>query len=536
MLMGKQEKKGIDAAEFIILAMLAVQVAMIAYFNLRDIRYSLDTDFANTIYHYREVIKNGTLNLKGWKNTTSLELDAVFLFAWPLYYLVRDIFTAVGIANLIYVFLYIVTVTGIMKLADVERKYIFATLCIILMPHSFGMLEYFNMMFYGGSCYSLKTLVPLMCIWLILLFAKEGSSRKERILRRAAFCAYLFFLLITTFSTGIYVTLCGIIPILACCMFDIWKSGNLFGKYNRNHAFLLIGSVIAFLAGNAAHNKYYGLVSRTNMRLTKIENYAVNFSACVRGIFDLFGATLSEDVQALSVAGIWYCTKMAAVAMFVIVWFCNLRCLPGKREDVNAKDFLAVLPLFNFIILLIADSRYGPNPYIEYRYYLIGAVPMVLLFGIQMGEWAKLLNAFQKHAISAVLILALAVLLIGNNKHVMDKWPRTAYAMELCDFFNTLDVESVFFVDDYDTSHVCKGIDANHKYGAFISETQRLEMDICNYFESANGSYYGSKNAMAVFKDTVPGDYMPEQIAKNYQKIATVQWFDIYVSDMVWFP
>ena len=522
---------------FLTLAMgllLFIQIAMLAYFNLRDIRNSLDYDFANTIYHYREVIKNGTLDLKGWHHTTSLELDAAFLFALPLYYITHDIFTAVGIANMIYVFLYMAVAAGILKCANVGRNFIYAALALILIPYSFGMLEYFNMMFYGGSCYALKALVPLMCIWLILLFGKESVLRNERVLRRAALCAYLFFLIITSFSTGIYVTLCGLLPIFAAVLFDIWKSG---ARYNRNHVFLLIGSVIAFLAGNAAHNKFYGLVSRNNLRLTKIENYEINFNACIRGIFDVFGATVSEDIEAMSPLGIFYCLKMAFVAALVIVWLYNVWKLFGKSGNgINVKTFLTIIPLFNFLLLLIADSRYSTNTRMEYRYYLIGAAPMILLFGMQLEEWGKSLNKFQRYTAAAALIACLAALMLGNNKMIIDKWDRTSYAVELCEYFNALDVETVFFVDDPDTADICRGIDEKRKYGTFLSETQKLKAGPSNYEEAGSGSFYSGKNAMAVFIYTVPSDYMPEEITQHYEKVGTVRWFDIYVSDMVWFP
>jgi hypothetical protein len=54
---------------------------MLVRFNLSDIRYSLDADFANTVYHFRQVIAQGTIALPDWYNTTSLELDGSFLFA-----------------------------------------------------------------------------------------------------------------------------------------------------------------------------------------------------------------------------------------------------------------------------------------------------------------------------------------------------------------------------------------------------------------------------------------------------------------------
>lgn len=536
---GQDSNKAVKFAwldEGIILGLLVIQIAMIAYFNLRDIRNSLDNDCAITIYHFREVIRNGTLNLQNWNHTTSLELDAAFLFAWPLYYIVRDIFTAVGIANLIYMMLYIIVIGGILKCVHVNRKYILFTICLVLTPYAFGMLDYFNMLFYGVSFYGLKTLVPLLCIWNLLLLEKQSTTRKEKWGKTAVLCVYLFFLFITSFSTGIYVMLCGIIPICCCVLIDIWKSGKWNGRYNLGQAGVLLGSLPVFIAGCILHQKYYGLTSRFNMRLTKIENYAINFRACVRGIFDLFGATISDDIEVFSINGIWYCLKMAFVVLLVFVWLYNLRLLFQKHEKGTIKEFLAILPLFNFLVLLMADSRYGTNTNIEYRYYLIGAVPMLLLFGMQIDEWCKSFNEFQKNTISIVLLIALAVMIGGNNKYVIEHWDRTSYAVELCDYFNTLDIESVFFVDDPDTSNVCKGIDGNHKYGTFMSDTQTLEVGFCSYLESAHGSFYGNKNALAVFIYTVPEDYMPVEIAQQYQKIATVRWFDIYVSDQVWFP
>lgn len=531
----KKAVKFVQPEDGILLGLLIIQIAMIAYFNLSDIRNSLDSDFANTIYHFREVIRNGTLDLKGWNHTTSMELDAAFLFALPIYYIVHNIFLAVGISNLIYVFLYIVVVVGIFKHINVNRKYILITLCLILTPYSFGMLEYFNMMFYGGSCYALKTLAPLLCIWLLLLFEKQSNTRREKWGKAIVLCMYLFFLFITSYSTGIYVMLCGITPICCYILFDIWKSGRWKGRYNRRQAGVILGSFIVFIAGYLLHEKFYGLVSRTTLRLTKIENYAINFRACVRGIFDVFGATVSEDIQALSVYGIWYCLKMAFVALLVVVWLYNLRFLFQKHENVNIKEFLAILPLFNFLILLVADSRYTTNPHIEYRYYLIGAIPMILLLGIQVDAWSKAFNAFQKNIISIIWIAALLILMIGNNKSVLAHWDRTSYAVELCDYFNTLDVESVFFVDDPDTSNICKGIDEAHKYGTFMSDTQSLELSICSYRESEHGSFFGNKNALVVFIYTVPEDYMSGETAAHYKKVGTVRWFDIYMSDQVWF-
>ena len=195
----------------------------------------------------------------------------MFLFAVPIYYIVRNIYISVGISNIIYIFLYIITISGILKNIHIKKQYIFLTLCLVLTPYSFGMLEYFNMMFYGGSCYSLKTLVPLLFIWIFLLFEKQENSRKEKLRRAIVLCLYFCFLFITSFSTGLYVMLCGIVPLLCCIVLDIWKAGTWTGRYHREHIGLITGSFIMFGAGYLFHQKFYGLASRTTMALTKIE-------------------------------------------------------------------------------------------------------------------------------------------------------------------------------------------------------------------------------------------------------------------------
>jgi hypothetical protein len=177
----KWKKKDRDAWSILFLLLLCAQLVMLIRFNLSDIRYSLDADFANTVYHFRQVIAQGTIALPDWYNTTSLELDGSFLFALPLYYLLHNIFLAVGIANLLFIALYIRIVTELLQCAGVQRRLILFTLCLLLTPYSFGMLEYFNMLFFAGACYSMKVLVPLL---LILLLSEQPAAefRVRRVL------------------------------------------------------------------------------------------------------------------------------------------------------------------------------------------------------------------------------------------------------------------------------------------------------------------------------------------------------------------
>ena len=523
--------------EWLFLALLIIQSGFIIYFNLSYIRCSLDHDLANTFYHYMEVIKNGTMQLPDWNHTTTLELDGSFLFAVPLYFLTKNIFLSVGISNIILMALYILVISRIMHHAGVSKLFTYFTLCLVLTPYSFGMLEYFNMMFYGGACYSIKTLVPLIFLLLLQLLTKENyKTTVEKAELIASIALYTGLLFVTAFSTGIYTMLCGLFPIIICMIIDVWNKGSLKGIYNLKHIVAIVGTFVVFLIGYILHNRFYPSVSRTNMSLTKIENYAINFRACVAGIFQVFGATTSADIEALSFWGIVYCLKMGLVVLFLIAFIYNIPNIFSKSEKLDVKKHLAFLFLFNFIILVIADCRYSTNTHIEYRYYLIGAVPLILLLGIQLSEWKNHWNDLQSNTLYAGIFVALSLVVIGNNKGIITNWDRTTYAVELCDYFNTLDIDSVFFVNDPDTSIICKGIDQNHKYGAYMSESQSLYLSICSYNQSTQGSFYGDKNIIAVITGNNLTDLIPSEIATQYTYIDTVRWYDLYIAEQVLFP
>lgn len=382
--------------EYLFWILLICQVGGIIFFNLSDIRCSLDHDAGNAIYHVMEMIANRTIRLPDWNHTTSLEVDNCFIFAIPIFFVVRDIFLSIGLANIIMAGLYIFVISRILFHADVKRIYILITLCLVITPYSFGMLEYFNMLYFGVAQYSVKTIVPLMFLLLFQLLSRKQCKKSAEFWFVLIFYAVLLF--VTSFSTGFYTVFCGILPIIACMILDIWVDGKNIQKYNKGHLALIAGSFMIFILGYILYNDFYTGVTRTGMSLTKIENYAVNFRACIAGIFQVLGAVTSEEVQAMSPWGIVYCLKMGLVALIIIVFICNMRTLFCKTEELNIKKYLSLIFLFNFLLLLVADSRFSDNTHIEYRYYIIGVVPLILLFGIQLSVSGGGLESFSTNS------------------------------------------------------------------------------------------------------------------------------------------
>jgi hypothetical protein len=344
----------------------------------------------------------------------------------------------------------------------------------------------------------------------------------------------------TVFSTGFYVLLCGILPVLLGAALQIWKQGGPKpGQCGRKNLSLLTAMILTAAAGYAMHQHYYGLASRTDMKLTKLDNLAVNFRGCIAGLFQVFGAVPSDDIKAMSPQGILYCLRIGAVILLLLAFAAGLKRLFRKTENPSfISGGLTILFLFNFLIVLVSDTRYSGNTNIEYRYLLIGMVPLIPLLGIVLQEKSRAWNPFQSRCVFAVLFLAAAMLIAGSDRMVSKNWDRSGYAVELSDYFKTQDLESVFFIDDPNTMDFCRAIDGSHKYGWFNSADQKLELTFCSYNAAQYGNFFGNKNAIAVINlyGKQLSDYLPQEIAQHYTKTGSVEWFDIYTADQVYFP
>jgi hypothetical protein len=165
-------------------------------------------------------------------------------------------------------------------------------------------------------------------------------------------------------------------------------------------------------------------------------------------------------------------------------------------------------------------------------------VPLIPLLGIVLQEKSHAWNPFQSRCVFAVLFLAAAMLIAGSDRMVSKSWDRSGYAVELSDYFKTQDLESVFFIDDPDTMDFCRAIDGSHTYGWFNSADQKLELTFCSYNAAQYGNFFGNKNAIAVINlyGKQLSDYLPQEIAQHYTKTGSVEWFDIYTADQVYFP
>ncbi len=494
---------------YILIFFAAVQILFLSYMNLFESPIMIDYDGAKLYKHAIEMWNHKTLFIPDWKYITTMELDCSLLLALPFYALCRNIFLSFGIANILLIFTYVAVVYAIFQRTPYQ-KYAFLAVNLILIPYSSGMLEYFNMMFFNGAQYVLKVLIPLL---FILLLTTEREKRKG-IPNRILFILYTLLLFITSLSSGVYVMFCGIVPLILCGFLDFMMDGG-FKKYNRYHIWLCFASFIAFGCGTLA-GKIVGINARGNlMLLTKTENWQSNFHAVLLGIFQVLDSVPSGDIAAVSAKGLLYLAKIFLILLLLTVCILQIKDIWKPADSIDAKRFLAFLFPWNLAILLFIDSRYSPsNLTIEYRYFLIGILPLMILLPMQIGKWMENASVFCRRCVSLFICLGLLVLCAGSARNIWERREISLYVNDICSFIDSLDMEteSVFFIPDEETPEMCRLLDETRTYCSYNPEHGGLV--VYDYYQSyIDRSSHGDKNLIFVYNWETPDMYLPAYIS-----------------------
>ena len=517
--------------EIAAMLLFVINMAGIFYFNLSDLRLSLDPDFATVVYHLKEIVHKGTLVLPDWIGTTSMEFDSTLLFAIPLYAITNNAFLAVGLSDLLIVFIYITAIWSILRVLRVRIGIRFLTLAVIITPYNYDWLDYFKMLFFAHANYSIKALIPIMLILCLLAFDEGGYGVYFSKWKRYTFlCVYLTLLFVTCASTGAYSVICGVAPILFVRILSLWKRGY---GYRAGALPIWATSGIVAAMGVFIYNKIYTGESPITP-LVQFGDFTDNLAEVLVGVFQVFGALITGDVPAYSMMGIFYCLKMFFVlVIFIVTALVIYRWMRGATNYDHYIMFFAVI-LFNMLILTLGDMRSG-NDFIPYRYLLVGVPVLLIGMGIMLNRYVETHNKLQTVTVMMTVILAASYMLVGNFKVTNDNMMDKDYIVDMTDYFKTVDADTVFIMDDKDTALMCKSVDDSKKYACVNSEDENITLEINYYSDEKDFDYYGDKNVIAIPNFNKLTDYVPETVANGYKYIGEVRWLACYISDTNYF-
>ncbi len=440
-------------------SLLILQFFLISLSNLTLIEGNLDCDTGKLFSHIVKMWEHKSLIIPEWAYTTTLEWDCTTLFSLLFYGITGDVFLSSGLSNILLYLMFALIIFYIFD--DKEVRYALLALNIISIPYSIGMLDYYNMMFFSGTQYIIKVLLPLMLVGVFLHMERYHTlSKNEKCVLYGVTGLFLFLLFLSSASSGIYVAACGIVPLWI--MYAVYKFFR-WEKISFSHIALCVISMVTILTGILINNHLMGGARGQSMVIANVYSLLANVTSCFWGIFELMGAaTTMETLPVLSLQGIILLLKLALTLFILGSGIYALYICMKKRGDFRLLLLLA-LPVWNYFVLNITYTRAG-SPTYEYRYHLIGMIPLMCVASVMMWKNLEKCNTGQKWILSLFLFSLLLMVNIAAYGNLFTREEQNSELKELTSYCSTLDTEIVYLYDGTNDSDICRALDDSVPY------------------------------------------------------------------------
>lgn len=385
---------------------IAVQIGMLVVFNLTRLPYESNYDSSCAYAQIVEMWKQKSLILKDWSYQTTLGIDSPVLLGTLFYGITKNAFTAFGLANIVTVLVYVFLFYDILKQTNVERNMRLVAILFLLTPYSTGQLGYMPMLFTSAGSYAYKLLVPLLLIDILIRMHKGQGLKKYWYLILAA----TFFVLDTAVSSGEYILLCAVLPLIGYEILHVLIGNDFKQIFNKRMGLLIIESCI-YVVGIKI-GRHTGVVESvgSQMLLTKAKDFPGGIAKCLTGIFQLFGGIPDyEDIPVTQTYGMMYLFRFFLATVILASWIYLLVHLKENEKYKELVGMITCIFAVNLIVLIFANVNYASKTF-EYRYHLISMVPMILLTAIAASDlWQK-----RKLLEQTIVVAAIAILLWVN--------------------------------------------------------------------------------------------------------------------------
>lgn len=271
---------------------------------------------------------------------------------------------------------------------------------------------------------------------------------------------YLGLFFLSTVSSGIYVAICGVFPVLATYI------GYKFFKWERiplSIVFLVLSSAVLMVSGWWINMILMGGAHGNTMTFCSIYQLHASVSSCFFAMFELFGGTTeSFEVRILSVEGIALVAKCCLVIGMLVSGCCNIiKC--AKREGSLRVLMLMSIFLWNMLVLILSFPRGGSSTY-EYRYHLIGMLPLMCASCALFVEGIYKLKKEQQICLHAVGIVLVLFLCSVSYKELYSRGEQNSDLKEFCAYVKNLGAEHIYLFNASNDADICRVIDDETSY------------------------------------------------------------------------
>lgn len=390
---------------------VVLQLLFLLYLNISTIQFQVDFDSSSGMSQLVEIWRQKTFFIKDWEYQTTVGWDIPLFFAVFIYGVVKNVFLSMGIANCLFIALFVWCVFDILKLAGIRTGNCLIALSFMLVPYMVDALGYLSMIFTGTESYMMKLLVTLL---LVQIFLRIGERKNWKATLFSLLC-FLFFSFLSAVSSGIYMLACGIAPLLAYLIFEAFSRCD-WKRLLSAQGMVTAGGILAFGCGIFAAGRWGFTSAASSMKLLTSDKVADNALRCLVGIGELLGAfTSQEPISVLSKEGIasLFCVLVFAFVVFTVMYY-FVRVVKKKEQRPLVKIVLWI-QLANLGILFLTDTTYGTQTF-EYRYHIVSVVPAMLLIGVFCNDMKDILNQYFRRMLLLVSAAVIVVVNVFNGK------------------------------------------------------------------------------------------------------------------------
>lgn len=509
----KERRKKIDLSLGILVLAVLAQIVLWVRMNLKY-QYIFDYDASMLFYHVICMWKEKTLLIPDWIYMSTGEWDCASLPAFLFYGMTGDIKLSFGIANACNVILTALVVSRIFKAIPSEHgrnKGMLLAISLVLMPYCWGQLDYSNMLFYGAAQYIYKVLLP---VWLVSLYVGMPKRKPLAILYTVGFLIPVW---ATASSSGIYVFMSGLFPILCCWLVQAIGSP----RFDRKGFLISLLTVAAYIAG-FAFRKLENLQTLADlMMLSPMEAIFPNILQTMKDYFyviEVLPAWTQLEIFSLE-AFIGY----LKLGMLLVMTAMGLRELkhcfmlrtvftePERVQDAESfvKASLSSVFIWNLFILIMTKS----TP----RYHLDGFIPFIILACISLAQKLEAcpvcrIKKLLWTGVAVAAVLLAGLLFMDARNYVTDE--NEKYSELLISEAEAQDVDTVILLDDGWWAEKTRPLDPERRYLGYSSSLGKM----INFDVPASFNDMGifSERHMLVTQAAYPIERLPESMRERY--------------------
>ncbi len=533
----KNKLRGKSKIEYLMLLLIAVEGAFIIYMNIFKCRAYPEMDMAKLYRHAIEIVRNRSVIISGWNYITTMELDCSLFIALPIYALIGDIYISFGISNILFTVFFVFILYDILRKINTKPVYKYVAVIFALIPYRMGMLEYTNMLFYNGGQYIVKVLEPLLFIDLMIeedvnLFT---LNKPKNAILSLIMC---FFMILTSFSSGTYVLVSGIIPIVIAYVLNVILSGDI-QNVSIKKAWLIGLNLVSFIFGYILCRRFNINPGSEGMDIVAPNNLLDNIKLTVWGFFSIF--VNPDPSSVMSINGLFQLIRYIFSIVIAMLILFDLTCILKKGEEYDKQRILSFVFMVTFFILSFTKCCFS-DTYYPSRYFLIGLIPVFLTVPCFL-QWieeisVKRINRLFTNMVYVLLaILTMSVWGIGvyNTREEIRHGNDGGYASVKAILSYAADngINNVLWLYDLPDGEVARLFAPEIRSGVvnFTDDgTPFIDPARDFYTEAGQSDHYQGENLLVEKNGSGDYDRLSEDIRNKFKTLGNVEGYNIYLS------